>query len=61
MIGNEIRGGQTAVRVLAGKTAPKHRLVDNGFYGIQGDPLLLQPATTELEQSGNEILPAAGS
>jgi hypothetical protein len=61
VIGNEIRGGQTAVRVLAGKTAAQHRLVDNGFYAIQGEPLLLQPATTELEQSGNEILPAAGS
>jgi len=61
VIGNEIRGGATAVRVVAGKTAPKHRLIDNGFYAIQGEPLLLQPATTELEQSGNETLPAAGS
>ncbi len=61
VIGNEIRGAQTAVRVLAGKTAPKHRLLDNGFYFIQGESLLLQPVTIELEQSGNETVPAAGS
>lgn len=61
VVGNEIRGGQTAVRVLAGKTAAKHRLVDNAFYDITGEPLLLQPATTELEQSGNETVQAAGS
>jgi hypothetical protein len=61
VIGNEIREGSTAVRVMAGKTAPKHRLIDNGFYAIQGESLWLQPATTELEQSGNAILPATGS
>jgi hypothetical protein len=61
VIGNEIREGSTAVRVMAGKTAPKHRLIDNGFYAIQGEPLWFQPATTELEQSGNAILPATGS
>ncbi len=61
VVGNEIRGGQTAVRVVAGKTVPKHRLLDNGFYDIQGQALVLQPASIELEQSGNEILPVAGS
>lgn len=59
--GNEIRGGQTAVRVVAGKTAPKHRLLDNGFYDIKGEAVIVQPPTTELEQSGNETLPATGS
>jgi hypothetical protein len=59
--GNEIRGGQTAVRVRAGKTAPGHRLLNNGFYDIQGEAVILQPPATELEQAGNEILPAAGS
>jgi hypothetical protein len=61
VVGNEIRGGQTAVLVVAGKMAPKHRLLDNGFYGIKGEPVLLQPASVEVEQAGNEILPATGS
>lgn len=61
VLGNEIRGGQTAVRVVAGKTAPKHRLLYNGFYDIQGEAVIVQPPTTELELSGNETLPATGS
>lgn len=59
--GNEIHGGQIAVRVVAGKTAPKHRLLNNGFYGLAGEAVVLQPPTTEVEQAGNEIVPAAGS
>lgn len=61
VIGNEIRGGSTAVRVLAGKTAPQHRVLNNGFYDIQGESLVLQPGSMELEQSGNEILSTTGS
>ncbi len=59
VVGNEIRGASPAVRVLAGKTAPKHRLLDNGFHASKGDAVVLQPATVELEQARNEVVPAS--
>jgi nitrous oxidase accessory protein NosD len=42
--GNEIHGGETAVRVLG--SAETHRMSDNGFHDIRGEPVVQRLSPT---------------